>query len=120
MFLIHSGLDIVPLLEKLGVSETVIHPFRSSGVGHFAVAFLLYKLAAPARYTVTIVGTRVTVNFLRKRGYMKTVPQENSIRQLVRDGRTQIKDRTDVIKEKTSSQLKQKTANLRSRSKNKS
>ena len=49
-----SGLDVVALLENLGVSEKIINPLRGSSAGYVALAYAMYKVATPARYTVTL------------------------------------------------------------------
>lgn len=49
-----SGVDVIALLESVGVSQKLIDPVRDSSLGHIAVAYLLYKIATPARYTVTL------------------------------------------------------------------
>lgn len=51
-----SGLDVVQLLESLGISEKIISPLRTSSVGYYALTYALYKVASPARYAVTIGG----------------------------------------------------------------
>lgn len=56
-----SGFDIVPYLESWNFSEKIIAPFRSGGLGDVALAYLMYKLATPARYTVTIGGTNLAI-----------------------------------------------------------
>ena len=115
--LFFSGLDVIPLLERMGASDTVIKPFKSSGVGHLAVAYLLYKLATPARYAVTIGGTQLTTKMLRNYGYMKVVPKGDSLRQLMKDGRVQIKEKTDNLKERTTTQIKETSQKMRTKSK---
>ena len=92
-FFFFSGIDIVPLLEKLGFGEKVIGALGKPGVGHIAVAYLLYKLATPARYTVTIVGTQMTVKQLRNMGYLEPIKKEDSLRSLFKEGRSQVKER---------------------------
>lgn len=49
-----SGVDVISLLESMGVSQKLIDPVRDSSLGHIAIAYLLYKIATPARYTVTL------------------------------------------------------------------
>ncbi|RUS89356.1 hypothetical protein EGW08_002876 [Elysia chlorotica] len=88
------GFDIVPLLESWNLSERVISPFRSGGLGNVALAYLLYKLATPARYTVTIAGTRYAIGYLQKEGKMKVVPKSDSLRSLYREGKEDIKGRS--------------------------
>lgn len=51
-------------MEKLNFSEKIITPFRSGGLGNVAVAYLMYKLATPARYTVTIGGTNLAIRYV--------------------------------------------------------
>lgn len=75
-----SGFDIVPYLEWFEVSETVIRPFRSSSLGHVAIAWMLYKVATPARYTVTLGGTTMTIKILTKRGLIKPMPSKENIK----------------------------------------
>ena len=52
--LVYSGLDVVTLLENLGVSEKIINPLKGSSAGYVALAYVMYKVATPARYTVTL------------------------------------------------------------------
>ncbi len=89
---------MTPILERLGVGETVLNFYRKPGIGNAAVAYLLYKIATPARYTVTIGGTQMSVKLLRKAGYMERVPEGSSIRELVKDSREQFKDKYDDMK----------------------
>lgn len=49
-----SGVDVLGLLESLGVSETLMAPLKESSAGYFALAFALYKLVTPLRYAVTV------------------------------------------------------------------
>ncbi|XP_055585901.1 protein FAM210A isoform X2 [Uranotaenia lowii] len=49
-----SGVDVIAVLESMGVSPKLIDPVRDSSLGHIAVAYLLYKIATPARYTITL------------------------------------------------------------------
>lgn len=90
------------------MTETVIKPFQSRA-GNLVVMGLLYKLATPARYIVTIVGTQYTVKILRRYGYMDPVPEGDSIRNLMKEGRQQVKDKVDDKKEK----LKDKAAEMK-------
>lgn len=94
-----SGLDLVPLLEKIGAGDKVIEIAHSS-FGNLATAYLMYKLATPARYTVTLFGTFSTVKHLRRLGYMKAPDKKDSIRELVKDGRTQMKEKYGDVKDK--------------------
>ena len=59
---------MISFLEKIGCSDKIISPFRNSSLGDIALAYLMYKLATPARYTVTLAGTNFAIKYLRKVG----------------------------------------------------
>ncbi|GFR89343.1 protein FAM210A [Elysia marginata] len=105
------GFDIVPLLESWNMSEKVIAPFRSGGLGNVALAYLFYKLATPARYTVTIAGTNLAIKYLQKEGKMKVVPKADSLRSLYKEGKEDIKGRSKkrmtMIRRKAGARRKQ-------------
>lgn len=109
------GFDIVPLLESWNMSEKVISPFRSGGLGNVALAYLLYKLATPARYTVTIAGTNFAIKYLQKEGKMKVVPKADSLRSLYNEGKEDIKGRSKkrmtMIRRKARARRKQRNNN---------
>lgn len=50
----YSGVDVIALLESMGISEKVINPLRDSSAGYIALTYALYKIATPVRYTVTL------------------------------------------------------------------
>lgn len=112
-FLPCSGVDIVALLEYLGASETVIKPFQSSGLGNFAGAYLLYKIATPARYTVTVVGTQLSARQLRRWGYLHPVPPGDNIKNLMSESKVKVRDRYDHLKDDVKD-FKGKVEDLRS------
>jgi len=96
-----SGVNVLPLLRWLGAPDTVVSPFLVPGVGTAAVIYLMYKLASPLRYTVTIAGTQIAVRFLRHRGYLR-VPEAScgkpdSLRSIVSDGRAKVKDKMEDL-----------------------
>lgn len=47
-------MDIVTVMQSWNFNEALIKPFRDSSLGHLAIAYLLYKVATPARYTITL------------------------------------------------------------------
>ena len=83
----------MPALQWFGVGEKWIEKFTQSGVGYFAIAYLMYKLASPVRYMVTLAGTRFAVGYLRQHGYMKAIPEKNTLGSLFKEGRVKMKDR---------------------------
>jgi len=95
-----SGIDVVPFLKWIGASDSIIRPFTLPGVGNAAVAYLIYKIATPLRYTVTILGTRQAVIMLRRSGHIPQVSQDNTFRSLVRDSRAHMKTRVKRKKRK--------------------
>ena len=42
------------MLETIGISDSVTDHLRDSNAGYYAIAYGMYKIATPARYTVTI------------------------------------------------------------------
>lgn len=105
-----SGVDVIPLMEYLGLSETIISPFRSSNLGNVALAYLMYKLATPARYTVTLAGTNYMVKYLRRTGKMKPKEESESLRALAKDSRAELKEKTGKIR----SEMAQRKLKVRS------
>lgn len=114
-----SGIDVEPALRYIGAGQTIINFYTMPGVGHLAVAYLLYKLATPARYMVTIGGTHMAVKVLRNWGFMQPIPESESLRSLVKDSKTKVKakyeeyqdkmeDMRDELKEMTSKEQKLK------------
>lgn len=95
-----SGIDVEPALRWIGAGQTIINFYTMPGVGHLAVAYLLYKLATPARYMVTIGGTHLAVKMLRNWGYMQAIPESESLRSLVKDGKTKARAKYDEYQDK--------------------
>ncbi|XP_058172837.1 uncharacterized protein C18orf19 homolog A [Anopheles ziemanni] len=88
-----SGVDVIAILESMGVSETLINPVRDSSLGHIAIAYLLYKIATPARYTVTLGGTTVSIKYLEQWGYIKPMPNKAQLVQMYKDKKENIQER---------------------------
>ncbi|XP_035904383.1 uncharacterized protein C18orf19 homolog A [Anopheles stephensi] len=88
-----SGVDVIAILESLGVSEALINPVRDSSLGHIAIAYLLYKIATPARYTVTLGGTTVSIKYLEQWGYIKPIPSKARLVQMYKDKKENIQEK---------------------------
>lgn len=88
-----TGVDVIAALEWIGVSEKLITPVRDSSLGHIATAYLLYKIATPARYTVTLGGTTVSIKYLVQWGYIKPIPTKAELVQMYKDKKENIQDR---------------------------
>ena len=103
----------MPLLEKMGASETILKPFRSSGIGDIAVAYLLYKLATPARYTVTIVGTQQAAKYLKTTGYIQPIPKGDTIKELMKEGSRHVQHTVKKRSEKVRHDVRKRTTENR-------
>ncbi|XP_051158368.1 protein FAM210A [Leptopilina boulardi] len=66
-----NGVNVEEVLRYLNLSETYLEKIRNSSAGHLAVAYALYKVCTPFRYTVTLGGTTMTIRYLNKWGIMK-------------------------------------------------
>lgn len=116
-------MDIVAIMQNWNFNETLIKPFRDSSMGHVAVAYLLYKIATPARYTITlgkhlnytfflvlnfmhwITGaTTVAIKHLVRMGYIKPVPSRAQMYQIYQDKKeivqTRVADKKAELLEK--------------------
>jgi len=101
-YLASSGVDIVALLEGLGVSEKLITPLRNghTTTGYIAISYALYKIATPLRYTVTLGGTTISINYLKRSGYIKPVPSREKLTQIYQDQKDMLKERGQTLKER--------------------
>ncbi|XP_036177865.1 protein FAM210A [Myotis myotis] len=69
-----KGVNVIPFLELIGLPDSIVNILKNSQSGNALTAYALFKIATPARYTVTLGGTSFTVKYLRSRGYMSTPP----------------------------------------------
>ncbi|OCT74588.1 protein FAM210A [Xenopus laevis] len=69
-----KGVNVVPFLEFVGLPDGIVNILKNSQGGNALTAYALYKIATPARYTVTLGGTSLSVKYLRKYGYLSTPP----------------------------------------------
>ena len=98
-YAVTSGVDVVGILEWFGTSEIIVSKFRSSHLGDIAAAYLCYKLLTPARYTVTLGGTNFTIKYLQRQGKMPKATERERLKDLVKDGRQELKAKRKEIKE---------------------
>merc|ERR1712079_870239 len=102
-----SGVDVTALLQTFGVSEAFVEKLSKSEMGYAALAYACYKIATPARYTVTVGGTTMTVKYLSDLGYLKTSNQvaekfkekADTISQDVKEDIQKWKDRNEKFKD---------------------
>ncbi|XP_055615446.1 uncharacterized protein C18orf19 homolog A [Toxorhynchites rutilus septentrionalis] len=88
-----SGVDVIAILESMGVSQKLIDPVRDSSLGHIAIAYLLYKIATPVRYTVTLGGSTISIKYLVQLGYIKPIPSKDRLVQMYKDKKENIQER---------------------------
>ncbi|XP_072024734.1 uncharacterized protein [Amphiura filiformis] len=116
-YAIKMGVDIGPILLKMGVSEHHVNTMQNSGASNALMAYALYKIFTPVRYTVTVGATEMTVRYLRKKGYIKpTPPKEKSYRDSMRETMTEMKDKAQDVRDKaqeTTQNLKDKAQDVR-------
>ncbi|EDW35064.1 GL25441 [Drosophila persimilis] len=78
-YLSKCGVDVPSLLQYMHLSETIIERAQSSDMGHYAIAFLCYKVATPLRYALTLGGTTVSIRYLVQWGLIKPIPTKNEL-----------------------------------------
>ncbi|PSN50629.1 hypothetical protein C0J52_15144 [Blattella germanica] len=99
-YLAKSGVDVIALLESMGLSEKLINPLRDSSAGYIALAYALYKVATPVRYTVTLGGTTISIKYLKEWGYIKPIPPREKLREMYQERKEQYQEELKLKQEK--------------------
>lgn len=100
-----KGVNLVPFLEYIGLPDKVVAVLRDSQGGYALTAYAMYKLATPARYTVTLGGTSLSVQYLRKHGYLSTPPP---VKEYLQDKMEETRDRISEKMEETKERISEK------------
>lgn len=100
-----SGVDIIALLEAIHIPRSYLDKLEGSSVGYYAIAYACYKVATPARYTVTVGGTTYAIVKLKEKGFIKTASQMSDS---LKDKRDEYKDKYDDIKDKAQEKYQEK------------
>ncbi|XP_007198584.2 protein FAM210A [Balaenoptera acutorostrata] len=100
-----KGVNVVPFLELIGLPDSVVNILKNSQSGNALTAYALFKIATPARYTVTLGGTSFTVKYLRSRGYMSTPPP---VKEYLQDRMEETKELLTEKMEETKDRLTEK------------
>ncbi|KAI8037663.1 hypothetical protein M5D96_009467 [Drosophila gunungcola] len=66
--LISSGVNLVPVLEYLGIGSPAIAEKVATG-STFVVAYAVHKVFAPARITITLGAIPFLIRYLRPKGF---------------------------------------------------
>ncbi|XP_020951677.1 LOW QUALITY PROTEIN: protein FAM210A [Sus scrofa] len=100
-----KGVNVVPFLELIGLPDSVVNILKNSQSGNALTAYALFKIATPARYTVTLGGTSFTVKYLRSHGYMSTPPP---VKEYLQDRMEETKELLSEKMEETKDRLTEK------------
>lgn len=95
----YSGVDIPALLETINVNEKIINTMRNSSMGYVAISYGLYKITTPLRYTVTLGGTTISINYLKKWGYIKPIPSKERLKEIYAETKEGMKEKRENLME---------------------
>ncbi|KAL5021183.1 hypothetical protein ScPMuIL_000338 [Solemya velum] len=68
---VSSGIDVVGILSKVGVGESLLQSRLATGASTFVVAYAIHKVFAPVRIAITLTSTPFIVRYLRRVGFLK-------------------------------------------------
>ncbi|KAK7802751.1 hypothetical protein U0070_005789 [Myodes glareolus] len=100
-----KGVNVIPFLEVIGLPDSVVDILKNSQSGNALTAYAMFKIATPARYTVTLGGTSFTVKYLRSHGYMSTPPP---VKEYLQDRMEETKELITEKMEETKDRLTEK------------
>ncbi|EGV99326.1 Uncharacterized protein C18orf19-like [Cricetulus griseus] len=100
-----KGVNVIPFLEFIGLPDSVVDILKNSQSGNALTAYAMFKIATPARYTVTLGGTSFTVKYLRSHGYMSTPPP---VKEYLQDRMEETKELITEKMEETKDRLTEK------------
>lgn len=98
-YLASSGVDIPAMLEAMNFSERIANSMRHSSMGYVAITYGLYKIATPARYAVTLGGTTVSIQYLKKWGYIKPIPSKERLKEMLEETKEGMKEKRENLLE---------------------
>ncbi|GLH13727.1 Angiotensin-converting enzyme [Gryllus bimaculatus] len=112
MYRDYCGVDILTIVEALGVSNRIPDVLKDSSAGYLAVAYALYKIATPVRYMVTIGGTTISIKYLKEYGYIKPIPPAGKLKEMYQEKKENLKEKSQNF----AVELKQKKDQFKGRS----
>ncbi|XP_022609373.1 protein FAM210A [Seriola dumerili] len=107
-----KGVNVLPFLEMIGLPESLVGLLRDSSSGYALTAYAMYKIATPARYTVTLGGTSLSVQYLRKHGYLSTPPP---VKDYIQDKMEETKEKFTEKMEETKGRFSEKMEETKER-----
>jgi len=90
---------------------------NSESVGYVAIALILYKLATPARYAVTVGTSFYAIKYFVKRGLIKPAPTGQQIKAQVIKSRANL---NQVLRDRLQKRDELRKHNMKLRRKSKS
>ncbi|XP_028282287.1 uncharacterized protein C18orf19 homolog B [Parambassis ranga] len=103
-----KGVNVVPFLEMIGLPESLVGLLKDSSSGYALTAYAMYKIATPARYTVTLGGTSLSVQYLRKHGYLSTPPPvKEYIQDKMEETKEKLTEKMEETKERFSERMEE-------------
>ncbi|KAF6729765.1 C18orf19-like protein B [Oryzias melastigma] len=103
-----KGVNVVPFLEMIGLPESLVSLLRDSSSGYALTAYAMYKIATPARYAVTLGGTSLSVQYLRKHGYLSTPPPYSEyLQDKMEETREKLSEKMEETKERFSEKMEE-------------
>ncbi|XP_027018853.1 uncharacterized protein C18orf19 homolog A [Tachysurus fulvidraco] len=103
-----KGVNLVPFLDHIGLPDKLLKLLENSQSGNALTAYAMYKIATPARYTLTLGGTSLSVNYLRKHGYMSTPPPvKEYLQEKMGETKDRFSERIEETKDKFSEKLQE-------------
>jgi len=103
-----KGVNVLPFLEMIGLPESLVGLLRNSSSGYALTAYAMYKIATPARYTVTLGGTSLSVQYLRKHGYLSTPPPvKDYIQDKMEETKEKLTEKMEETKERFSEKMEE-------------
>ncbi|KAB5530625.1 hypothetical protein PHYPO_G00131460 [Pangasianodon hypophthalmus] len=114
-----KGVNVVPFLEYIGFPDKLVKLLENSQSGYALTAYAMYKIATPARYTLTLGGTSLSVKYLRKHGYMSTPPPvKEYLQEKMEETRDRFSERIEETKDKFTEKLQETKDKVGFRKKN--
>ncbi|XP_052440092.1 uncharacterized protein C18orf19 homolog A [Carassius gibelio] len=100
-----KGVNLVLFLEYVGFPDKVVKLLENSQSGYALTAYAMFKIATPARYTVTLGGTSLSVKYLRMHGYMSTPPP---VKEYLQEKMEETKERISGKMEETKDRISER------------
>ncbi|XP_068998204.1 uncharacterized protein C18orf19 homolog A-like [Embiotoca jacksoni] len=107
-----KGVNVMPFLELIGLPESLVGLLKDSSSAYALTAYAMYKIATPARYTVTLGGTSLSVQYLRKHGYLSTPPP---VKDYIQDRMEETKEKLTEKMEETKERISEKMEETKER-----